>query len=58
VLLLWGDADPISPVAVGERLAGLFPNAELVVLPGGTHDLVAERVDELLPHVERHLAKH
>jgi pimeloyl-ACP methyl ester carboxylesterase len=57
VLLLWGDADPISPVAVGERLASLFPDAELVVLPGGTHDLAAERVDEILPHVERHLAK-
>jgi pimeloyl-ACP methyl ester carboxylesterase len=57
VLLLWGDADPISPVAVGERLARLFPDAELVVLRGGTHDLVAERVEELVPHVERHLQK-
>jgi pimeloyl-ACP methyl ester carboxylesterase len=57
VLLLWGDADPISPVAVGRRLAGLFPNAELLVVPGGTHDLAAERVDDILPHVERHLAK-
>jgi pimeloyl-ACP methyl ester carboxylesterase len=57
VLLVWGDADPISPVVVGRRLAALFANAELVVLPGGTHDLVAERVDDLLPHVERHLAQ-
>jgi pimeloyl-ACP methyl ester carboxylesterase len=24
-LLLWGDADPISPVAVGDRLASLIP---------------------------------
>ncbi|HEY3799730.1 MAG TPA: alpha/beta hydrolase [Caulobacteraceae bacterium] len=24
-LLIWGDADPISPVAVGERLASLLP---------------------------------
>lgn len=55
-LLLWGDADPISPVAVGERLASLLPNAELMVLPGGTHDLAAERVDDVLAHVERHLA--
>jgi len=39
VLLLWGDADPISPVAVGRRLETLLPRAELVVLPGGTHDL-------------------
>lgn len=57
VLLLWGDADPISPVAAGERLRGLLPDAELVVLPGGTHDLAMERVDEILPHVERHFSK-
>jgi len=57
VLLLWGDSDPISPVAVGRRLADLFPNAELHVLPGGTHDLAVERVDDLVPLVERHLAK-
>jgi len=56
VLLLWGDADPISPVAVGRRLAELFPNSKLVVLAGGTHDLVLERADEVIPHIERHLA--
>ena len=56
VLLLWGDADPISPVAVGRRLAQLFPHADLVVFPGGTHDLVLERADEIAPHIERHLA--
>jgi pimeloyl-ACP methyl ester carboxylesterase len=54
-LLLWGDADPISPVGVGRTLAELLPNAELVVLPGGTHDLARERVDDILPHVEKHL---
>jgi pimeloyl-ACP methyl ester carboxylesterase len=31
VLLLWGDADPISPVSVGRRLAELLPRAELIV---------------------------
>jgi pimeloyl-ACP methyl ester carboxylesterase len=57
VLLLWGDADPISPVAVGRRLAELFSDAQLVVLRGGTHDLAFERADEVLPHIERHLAR-
>jgi pimeloyl-ACP methyl ester carboxylesterase len=57
VLLLWGDADPISPIAVGERLAELLPDAELVVIAGGTHDLVRKRADEVAPHVDRHLAK-
>lgn len=56
VLLLWGDADPISPVAVGRRLAKLLPNSELIVIPGGTHDLVAERANDVLPHIERRLA--
>jgi pimeloyl-ACP methyl ester carboxylesterase len=56
VLLLWGNADPISPVAVGRRLAELFPSAEMVVVEGGTHDLVFERADEVVPYIERHLA--
>lgn len=54
-LLLFGDADPISPVAVGERLRELLPNAELVVVPGGDHDLVHDRAEEVAPHIERHL---
>jgi len=56
VLLLWGDADSISPVAVGRRLAALFPRAELVVFAKGTHDLVLERAEEVVPHIDRHLA--
>jgi pimeloyl-ACP methyl ester carboxylesterase len=55
VLLLWGDADPISPVAVGRRLAELFPRAELVVIKNGTHDLVSERANEIIPFIEKHL---
>lgn len=56
VLLLWGDADPISPVAVGRRLAELLPRAELVIIKGGTHDLVSDRANEIIPYIERHLA--
>jgi pimeloyl-ACP methyl ester carboxylesterase len=55
VLLLWGDADPISPVAVGERLHELLPSAELIVVPGGTHDLVSERAADIAPRIDRHL---
>lgn len=54
-LLLWGDADPISPVAVGRRLVQLLPQSELVIVPGGTHDLVAERAGDVLPAIEQHL---
>ena len=56
VLLLWGDADPISPVSVGRRLAALLPRAELIVLKGGTHDLVCDRANEVVPYIEKHLA--
>jgi pimeloyl-ACP methyl ester carboxylesterase len=56
-LLLWGDADPISPVAVGERLSRLLPDAELVILAGGTHDLVSERAADVSPHVTRYLGR-
>ncbi|HEY4103445.1 MAG TPA: alpha/beta fold hydrolase [Polyangiaceae bacterium] len=55
VLLLYGDADPISPVRVGERLAELLPRAELVVFEGGTHELVSERASEVIELVERYL---
>lgn len=55
-LLLWGDADPLSPVAVGQKLAELLPRSKLVVIPGGTHDLVLERASEIAPHVAAHLA--
>ena len=57
VLLLFGDADPISPVRVGERLCELLPNAELVVISSGTHDLIVERAAEVAPYIERHLAQ-
>ena len=56
VLLLWGDADPISPVAVGRRLSELLPKADLIVIKNGTHDLVAERAKEIIPYIEKHLA--
>ena len=55
VLLLWGDADPISPVAVGQRLAELLPKAELIVVKNGSHDLVSERAEEIVPYIEKFL---
>ena len=51
VLLLWGDADPISPVAVGEYLQQKLPKAELFVIAHGQHDLAnvyAEQVSRLI----------
>ncbi len=54
-LLLWGDADPISPVGVGERLAALLPASRLVILPGGTHDLAMEQAEPVAQLIDRHL---
>lgn len=56
-LLLWGDADPISPVAVGRRLNELLPRSELIVVEGGTHSLASDHAGEILPHIERHLGR-
>jgi pimeloyl-ACP methyl ester carboxylesterase len=56
VLLLWGDADPISPVAVGRRLAGLLPAARLVVARGAGHSLVYDRPDAAARAILAHLS--
>ena len=55
-LLLWGDADPISPVAVGEHLRDLLPNAELRVIKGGEHSLALTHAHEIAPLIQAHLA--
>lgn len=56
-LLLWGDADPLSPVAAGQRLAALLPRAELRVLAGGDHDLGCTLADDIAPLIDAHLAR-
>ena len=54
-LLLWGDADPISPVAVGEKLLATLPNARLHVIKGGGHDVVSTHAVEVTPLIQAHL---
>ncbi|QTL04968.1 alpha/beta fold hydrolase [Aquabacter sp. L1I39] len=54
-LLLWGDADAISPVAVGERLAALLPHARLRVLAGGDHDLAQTHASMVGQEIKAHL---
>jgi pimeloyl-ACP methyl ester carboxylesterase len=55
VLLIWGDADPISPVAVGERLRDLLPHARLHVLPNGAHDLALSLAPDVAQLIDEHL---
>ena len=54
-LLIWSDADPISPVSVGRYLAGMLPAAELVIVAGADHMFARDRADEVAPRIERHL---
>lgn len=54
-LLLWGDADRISPVTVGERLRVLLPRARLLVIRGGDHAFARDRAADVASEVLRHL---
>lgn len=55
-LLLAGDRDVISPIAVGARLAELLPDARLEIIGGGAHDFPETRAGEVAELVRRHLA--
>jgi pimeloyl-ACP methyl ester carboxylesterase len=54
-LLLWGSADPISPVSVGERLRSLLPNATLEIISGGDHDLAQTHSQLVADMIRQHL---
>jgi pimeloyl-ACP methyl ester carboxylesterase len=54
-LLLWGDADPVSPVAVGERLGKLLPHARMHVFAGGQHDLANALAPGVASRIDAHL---
>jgi len=57
VLLIWGDADPISPVSIGEKLNGIFPNSQLEVITGGDHGLANTLSKNVAPLIQKHLIK-
>jgi pimeloyl-ACP methyl ester carboxylesterase len=54
-LLIWGDADPISPVAVGQHLQARLPVAHLHVVPGGDHDLAQTHAARVAALITEHL---
>ena len=54
-LLVWGDDDPISSVAVGRHLQELLPNAELRIVPGGDHDMVQTHPQVVAELIDAHL---
>jgi pimeloyl-ACP methyl ester carboxylesterase len=54
-LLLWGDQDAISPLPVGEKLAGALPNAVVRRIKGGQHDFAATHPEEVAELIQGHL---
>lgn len=54
-LLIWGDADAISPVAVGRHLEARIPKAHLEIVPGGGHDLAMTHCDAVSALIAQHL---
>lgn len=55
-LLIWGDADPISPLAVGQHLCDTLPNASLMVVRDGQHDLIHSRPEDVIEAISAFLA--
>jgi pimeloyl-ACP methyl ester carboxylesterase len=55
-LLIWGDSDPISPIAVGKHLEQRIAGARLHVVPGGEHDVAQTHAQEVAALVARHLS--
>ena len=55
ILLIWGDCDPISPVAVGKHLQNQFKDAHLNIIQGGDHMLAEAHADEVALLIQDYL---
>ncbi|MGE0861839.1 MAG: alpha/beta fold hydrolase [Gammaproteobacteria bacterium] len=55
-LLLWADADTVSPPAVGERLRAALRHATLTVLDTGDHGFAHALAARVAPLIAAHLA--
>ena len=56
LLLVYAPEDPIVPPIVGDKLAALIPNAELVKLQTGSHFAHVDAPDHFLAAIEPFLA--
>lgn len=56
-LLVFSDADPVSPPAVAAFLAGRIPGARIATVTGGTHAFASERPDEVAAILRQHLGE-
>ncbi len=55
VLLIWGDADLLSPIAIGEKLRNTFLNSHLELIAGGDHSFANILASSVAPLIESHL---
>ncbi len=56
-LVIGGELDRITPVAMSHRIADLLPDAELTVFEGAGHQLMLERPNELADLLDRFAAR-
>jgi len=56
-LVIGGELDGITPVAMSHRMAELLPDVELTVFPDAGHQLMLERPDELADLLDRFSAR-
>ncbi len=56
-LLVWSDADPISPPSVARLLAARIPSARIATVAGGTHSFANERAEEVASIIRSHLGR-
>jgi len=56
-LLLWSDADELSPLSIARFLAERIPRARLAIVRGGTHAFAQERADEVASLIRSHLVE-
>jgi valacyclovir hydrolase len=54
-LILAGDHDPFNPLEATQALVARIPGARLVTFPGGGHDLLTERQEQVIALVRRML---
>jgi pimeloyl-ACP methyl ester carboxylesterase len=54
-LLLWSDADPVSPLGIARFLEARIPGARLETFRGGSHMFANERADEVAAAIRAHL---
>lgn len=54
-LLIWGDADPISPVTVGQYLSQQIKQSTLHIIQEGCHQLAFHHATQVAQHIQRFL---